>query len=331
MSEITVAQAKAKFLESAARPRSISTIKAYSNALDAFSNMLASQEVDVASIPVADLREDYLVDFVLFTKNLSPATESLYLQVIKSFFEFLDAEHLTTINTSRVRMLIRKRSRRPREQTSGYPEDDIKRVIGCIQEIATSSTPDSIQPDIIRMRDKRDSALILTLADTGLRVEEICKLKISDIDWTHSMAILTGRGRKQSFVRFSTRAIHALKAYLDLRAAIDMKAGQDISTLPLFARYDKGAGRKIKPVTSTTIRNIVADRVNQILGAEAVGTITPHTFLHYFVTTILRSTGNLKIAQELARHTSIQITQKYAHVSDDELDQAYAEIFEQNK
>ncbi len=84
----------------------------------------------------------------------------------------------------------------------------------------------------------------------------------------------------------------------------------------------------MKPITTTAIRNIVAERVHQVLGAEAVGTITPHTFLHYFVTTILRTTGNLKIAQELARHVNIQMTQKYAHVSDDELDRAYFEVFE---
>jgi site-specific recombinase XerD len=69
----------------------------------------------------------------------------------------------------------------------------------------------------------------------------------------------------------------------------------------------------------------------QVLGPEAVGIITPHTFLHYFVTTILRATGNLKLAQVLARHSNIQVTQKYAHLSNDELDKGYYEIFEKKK
>jgi site-specific recombinase XerC len=46
------------------------------------------------------------------------------------------------------------------------------------------------------------------------------------------------------------------------------------------------------------------------------------------VTTVLRASGNLKLAQELARHASIQVTQRYAHLSDDELDRGYHEIFE---
>ena len=71
-----------------------------------------------------------------------------------------------------------------------------------------------------------------------------------------------------------------------------------------------------------------AQRVREALGEEAVGTITPHSFRHYFVTTILGSTGNLKLAQVLARHTNIAVTQRYSHLSDNELDQEYQQIFD---
>ncbi len=56
----------------------------------------------------------------------------------------------------------------------------------------------------------------------------------------------------------------------------------------------------------------------------------PHSFRHYFVTTVLMgSGGNIKLAQELARHKAISVTQRYAHLSDDELDRGYHEIFNQ--
>jgi integrase/recombinase XerC len=326
---VTLPQAKSKFLESISLQRSDSTLRAYSNALETFLNMLSNQKIDISTLPVADLRETSISDFVIYIKNLSPATESLYLQVIKNFFEFLYAENLATINVSQVRMLIRQRTRRIKTQNSEYPEEEIRIVINAMQKIASDPLTDN-QPATLLMRDMRDSALILTLADTGLRVEEVCKMKVGDIDWRNNRAILNGQGGKQSIIRFSTRAIHALKAYLDCRSLlIPKRSGRDISALPLFARHDKGAGTKIKPVTSATVRNIVADRVNQYLGAESAGIITPHTFLHYFITTILRSTGNLKLAQILARHSNIQITQKYAHLSDDELDKGYHDIFEQ--
>ena len=72
----------------------------------------------------------------------------------------------------------------------------------------------------------------------------------------------------------------------------------------------------------------MSERVHQALGEQDSGQITPHSFRHYFVTTVLRASGNLKLAQELARHASIQVTQRYAHLSDNELDQGYHEIFE---
>ncbi len=184
-------------MESAGRPRSTSTILAYSSALDAFSNMLAAQNIDISTFPVSELTENSIVDYVNYTKNLAPSTEGLYLQVIKNFFEFLDAEFLTAIKISRVRMLIRKRTRRPKTQHLEYPEQEIKRLIDAMQSIVDLSTADCNQPKTNMIRDKRDSALILTLADTGLRVDEVCRLKLNNIDWANSCAILTGRGNKQ--------------------------------------------------------------------------------------------------------------------------------------
>jgi integrase len=123
----------------------------------------------------------------------------------------------------------------------------------------------------------------------------------------------------------------AIKDYLAARIELDGNSGKVLSSLPLFARHDRGAGKKLKPITPTTGRNIVAKRVLEAVGVDAVGTITPHSFRHYFVTTVLRgSGGNLKLAQALARHRNIAVTQRYAHLSDDELDQGYWEIFEES-
>lgn len=68
------------------------------------------------------------------------------------------------------------------------------------------------------------------------------------------------------------------------------------------------------------------------VGAEAKGTVTPHSFRHYFVTVVLRASGgNLKMAQRLARHKNISITERYARVSDEEEDRGYHEIFNEQK
>jgi integrase len=140
--------------------------------------------------------------------------------------------------------------------------------------------------------------------------------------------VIIGKGNREAVVRFSRRSQLVLEEYIKLRAPLDGASGKPLGSLPLFARHDKGAGKKIKPITTTTGRNIVADWVEQILGKDAAGTITPHSFRHYFVTRVLQGTGNLKMAQELARHRNIAVTQRYAHLSNDELDKAYWEVFE---
>jgi integrase/recombinase XerC len=178
------------------------------------------------------------------------------------------------------------------------------------------------------LRNLRDRAFLITLADTGLRVHEACNLRRGDIDWYENRAIVLGKGNREAVIRFSSRAVNALKEYLAARSPRDGASGRPLSALPIFARHDRGAGKKVKPITPTTGRNIVTERVRELLGDVAVGSITPHSFRHYFVTRVLQSSGNLKLAQELARHRNIAVTQRYAHLSDDELDKGYWDAIE---
>ncbi|MCC7129974.1 MAG: tyrosine-type recombinase/integrase [Anaerolineae bacterium] len=157
-------------------------------------------------------------------------------------------------------------------------------------------------------------------------------MRRGDLDWFENKAVVIGKGDRQAVVRFSQRSLAALKDYLNARAEIDGKTGKPLASLPLFARHDKGAGKKIKPISTRTGQNIIAQRAIEAVGPAAAGAVTPHSFRHYFVTAALKgSGGNLKLAQELARHRNIAVTQRYAHLSDDELDKGYAEVFESHK
>jgi integrase/recombinase XerC len=321
----TIADAAAKYLDTVRLARSEHTARAYKNAMKMFSDVLVEKWMDPQTTPIDKLTEDLLSPFTLYLKNFSSATEQLYLQAVKGFYQFVDGERLAEINLSRIQNIIKQRSRRPGIRLPQFPSEDIERMLDAAlnHNLQTDgSTNDNL-------RAMRDQAFLLTLADTGLRVHEACKLRRGDMDWNEGRAIVIGKGDKQAVVRFSNRSLRALKDYLSLRASMDGGSGRPLPSLPLFARHDKGAGRKVKPITPTTGRNIVAERVEQILGKDHVGSITPHSFRHYFVTTVLRGSGNLKLAQELARHKNIQVTQRYAHLSDDELDRGYHEIFEQ--
>lgn len=319
-----------KYVDTVRTARTEHTARTYANALAVFSRVLKERWKDPDTTPTEQLNEDGIAWLAAYLKNFSSATEQLYLAAAAGFYQFIAAERLAEINLPRMRLLIRQRSRRPGIRLPQFPANDIEHILSFLSDPTKLLQPSSNEEDhaSVRLRAKRDAAFLLTLADTGLRVHEACSLRRGDIDWNEGRAIIIGKGNKQAVVRFSSRAMKALKDYLSARASLDGGSGRPLTSLPLFARHDKGAGKKVKPITTTTGRNIVAERVEQILGKESVGKITPHSFRHYFVTTVLRGSGNLKLAQELARHQNIQVTQRYAHLSDDELDKGYYEIFE---
>ena len=325
----TIAGAIKKYLGVVRLSRSINTMLAYKNALQIFQEVLVKNSLDPAATPVEELAEDIISPLANRLKAYSPATEHLYLQAVKGFFEYVDSERFAEINLSRVRILMRQRARRPGVRLPQFPANDIERMLDFVGDVQNMLAPLTVKErKAARLRVLRDRAFLFTLADTGLRVHEACKLTRGDVDWNEGRAIIIGKGDKEAVVRFSSRALKSIKKYLALRSEFDGNSKKQLASLPLFARHDKGTGKKIKPITPTTGRNIVKEWVLKILGKKAVGKITPHSFRHYFVTTILRESGNLKLAQKLARHNNIQVTQRYAHLSDRELDKGYYEIFE---
>jgi len=325
--EATISSIITEYLEVVKLARSQNTSITYGKALKEFKKVLVKSKIDPETSPASILTEDMISKLVMHLKSFSPATEQVYVRAVARFYKYLAAERLAEINLPRMDLLIEQRVRKPGIRLPQFPTNEIERVLEFVSDAASLTTESEVE----RLRAMRDRALLLTLADTGLRIHEACNLRRGDLDWNEGRAIIIGKGDKQAVIRFTSRAIRALKDYLSLRAELDGGSGKQLTALPLFARHDKGTGKKIKPITPTTGRNIVAERVRQALGNEAEGHITPHSFRHYFVSTILRASGNLKLAQALARHENIQITQRYAHLDDDELDKGYYEIFERNK
>lgn len=324
MAENKISEVIEEYLALVAAARSARTAATYRNALNAYQRFLEDQDKDPQQLPITNVTEDHILWLASTLKAFSPATERLYLTAFMGFLQFLAAEKRSEINLPRARLLILQRARRPGVRLPQFPADSIEQVLSYIQEDHWKL--DDLLEHIIYLRDR---AFLLTLADTGLRVHEACALRRGDLDWNEAKAVVIGKGNREDIVRFSNRATTALRAYLQSRTAWENKTGKPLASLPLFARHDKGTGGKIKPITTTTGRNIVAARIREALGDEAVGSITPHSFRHYFVTRVLRSSGNLKLAQELARHRNIAVTQRYAHISDDELDKGYYQAIEE--
>ena len=327
---LVISDVVSQYLRMVERARSKATMASYKNALLIFSQMLLKKKIDPTTTPITDLTEDHFATFVDYLNDYATATEQLYLQAVKGFYLYVDSERLADINQARLTVLIRQRARRPGKTLPQFPANEIRTFLDKVSQPQNLMDVEDPSEDLttVKLRAYRDRAFLLMLADTGLRVHEACNLRRGDIDWNEGRTLVIGKGNKQAMVRFTNRSMQAIKDYLSQRAELDGASGKQLTSLPLFARHDKGAGKKVKPITPTTGRNIVKERVKQILNEELAGKITPHSFRHYFVTSVLQGTGNLVVAQKLARHENIQVTQRYTHLSDDELDKAYYEVFE---
>jgi len=326
----TVDETISKFLHSVSLSRSKNTFRTYSFALQAFQTML-SRNYKPSEMEISELREDLVSDFAEYLKSYSPATEQLYLQTIMIFFEYISASEIASPNLPRIKLLIRQRSRKSGKRLPQFPKSSIELILDTVnQAVIELKSPQFNELDESGMeilRVYRDRAFLFALADTGLRVHEACGLRRGDLDWNEGHAIIIGKGNKQALVRFSNQSMRFIREYIAMRKVIDGNSGRPLGSLPIFARHDKGAGKLIKPISRMTGWNIVSEWANKSLGDSHDEVVTPHSFRHYFVTTVLRASGNLKLAQELARHANIAVTQRYVHLSDDELDRGYHQIF----
>ena len=332
----TLVQAVDQYLKNLADARSPRTVKSYRNALNAFFEALKRAKLDPETTSTAEFNEDHIKTFIKYLKRKSQATESQYLTAASDFYHFLAAEHLADPNLANLKSLIKKRGRKQGRRIPQFPRAEIEKLIEYAQELAGQSVESAgekakteqgklAERRRARLRNLRDRAFILFLADTGLRVDEACSRVIGDVDFLESRLFVLGKGDNEALVRISERALDALRQYLQERNAATPSPGEKTKSLPLFTRHDRGPGDEFTTISPQTGWNIVKARARECVG-DAADQIHPHSFRHYFVTVVLLATNNLEIARRLARHKSISTTQRYTEI-DPELDEQYFNIF----
>lgn len=315
----TILQAGNEWLVSVQASRKPKTHATYAQAFHGFMTVLRLHGIKPNKDNVGKLSEKCIGWYAAHLKPLSPASEILYLGAIKGFYHYTNAEEYTTHNMEKVRDMIARRARKAGSRLPEFPEKAIAALLDHVRKMKIQE-----KPPAKRLRDLRDRALLFTLATTGLRIHEACGLTVGMLH--DKQAVIIGKGDKQAKVRFSRDSIRFISAYLRERRKLDGATGKPLGSLPVFARHDKPVSKRIEPITTKTGREIVNRRALQFVGDNSG--ITPHKFRHLFVTMILRKSGSLKLAQELARHSNIQVTQRYAHLTDRELEQGYEDVFE---
>lgn len=278
--------------------RSPKTIFAYRNALEQFTKIVGED---------ADLNTETYTAFLESLKSKSPSTKRVYTTAVRKFYAFCKAGDWFAM----------------KEATDHYTRNQGKRIVNFNREAVEQVIAHCASLDG-NLEALRDRAFVLTLADTGLRISEACAIKRGDIDWMEQRAIIIGKGDKQAVIRFSNRAIGALEVYLRARASVEPNSRVPLGSQPVFARHDIRASKKIRPITAGGMWKAIKSRVEEA-GVER-NAVRIHDFRHYFVTMTYLAKGNLKLSQELARHESINTTNRYAHFGG-EADIAYDEIF----
>lgn len=156
-------------------------------------------------------------------------------------------------------------------------------------------------------RRRRDDAVLELLYGSGVRVGELCGLRVSSLSLASGSATVWGKGSKERRVPLSEPAIKAVSRWLAIRGEAVPEECGDV----LFAN-ERG-----KPLTPRDVRRIVDRR-------SSVPT-HPHALRHSFATHLLDGGADLRAVQELLGHADVATTQRYTHVSRERLSAAYRE------
>lgn len=285
MQPITLHDSIRVYLEHIATTRSATTIRTYKIPLMGFLKHLIETGIDVDITEAKDVSVDWILSYFAVQKSLSPATANVYFWAIYGWLKYLSQEKITDIDLQRFKQVIQRHIPKPivdSDQTTDYY--DISRVVN----YAFALRPKESSSEDERLRTLRDRAVILALADTGIEVGLLCRLRIRDIDRKGNRLIVVRDGRK-TFVHVTPRVLDTIFEYLNARRHIDKSTGRSPVNLHVFSQHVTGQTKQIVALSLRSIHNIVSKRALEALGAEYDGTISPKSFRHYAVTSLLQS------------------------------------------
>ena len=161
----------------------------------------------------------------------------------------------------------------------------------------------------------RDRAILELLYGSGIRVAELCGLDVDDVDVRARRIRVLGKGGKERRTPIGEPAADAVRTYLDgARAAAIEDAGGTSEAAALFLNH---RGRRIGP---RDVRAMVERYRERVLGDRRA---SPHTLRHSFATHLMEGGADIRAVQELLGHASLEVTQRYTHVSRRRLFGAY--------
>lgn len=260
---------------------STNTIDAYLTDLGKLLRFLSEENIHVYDVTLEHL-ETFSAG--LLDLGIHPSSQARILSGIRAFYRFLvmdgrlDADPTELLESPQTGFHL--------------PEVLTVEEIDKLIESIDLSTPEG----------QRNRTMLEVLYSCGLRVSELCTLKLSDLYLEQGFIKVEGKGSKQRLVPISPRAIKELHYYFIDRNAIAIKPGYEDFV------FISRRGKNISRIMVFHIIKELADRIG------LTKNISPHTFRHSFATHLLEGGANLRAIQTMLGHESIGTTEIYTHI-----------------
>ncbi len=263
------------------------TCDAYLRDLQKYLDYLSGEEVDVLEVRLDDLHgfSAALVDIGIHPKSLARI-----LSGVRSFYRFLLLEDI--IETDPTELL------------------DFPKLGRTLPDVLTVDEVDTIESviDLSEAEGQRNKAIIETLFSCGLRVSELCNLKMTDLFLDEGFIRVEGKGSKQRLVPISPKAVKELQLFFIDRNTYDIR--------PEYQDYVFVSKKRKKNLSRIMVFHLIKQLV-ALAGIEK--TVSPHTFRHSFATSLLEGGANLRAIQAMLGHESIGTTEIYMHIDNSRL------------
>ena len=259
------------------------TLDAYERDLNKFLGFLESDGVHPTEVGLEHLHQ---FSASLIDLGILPSSLSRILSGVRSFYHFLVVDGYMETDPTELLEFPNKSRHLPDVLTV----DEVDRIESVI--------------DLSSSEGQRNKAIIEVLFSCGLRVSELCLLRVSDLYLDEKFIRVVGKGNKQRLVPISQKAIHELELYFSDRCHIDIKPG--------YEDYVFVSKLRKKNLSRIMVFHLIKELV-ALAGIEK--TVSPHTFRHSFATALLDGGANLRAIQAMLGHESIATTEIYTHIT----------------
>ncbi len=283
-----------------------------SDAIDLFFQHLVVEK-SVEKTTIANYAEDLKMFFKM--RPDAQTTDDLYARDIEDYIKFADGQGLAT--STILRRISAIRSFYVFLSGEGYITEEIKKFDSpkMPKRLPTVLTIEEVEtllemPDITSDSGTRDRAMLEIMYATGLRVSELCELKMGEVNFQSRIITIIGKGNKQRSVPVSDFALQYLGNYVHLVRR--RNPGRDTKYVFL--------NREGKPIS----RQYFFKQVKKYAAMAGIDAeISPHTLRHCFATHLLEQGAELRAVQEMLGHTNLATTQIYTEVSTKRITSAY--------